>query len=70
MSKRSIENPFQALENEAYDAFREWPIWLVLREKELAAHVTGRPVQPGGEASTRPNAAAPDGTQPLKSPRH
>ncbi|MDX1994382.1 MAG: hypothetical protein SF029_18510 [bacterium] len=67
MSKRIVENPFQALENEAYDAFREWPIWLVLREKELATHVVGRAVQPGREASARPNTAAPDDAQPEKS---
>jgi hypothetical protein len=29
--------PWQELEKQAYHAWREWPIWLVLRERELAA---------------------------------
>jgi len=28
--------PWQDLEQQAYHAYREWPIWLVLRERELA----------------------------------
>ena len=30
MSKKTAASPFQALEEEAYHAFREWPVWLVL----------------------------------------
>jgi hypothetical protein len=42
--KPTTASPFQALEEEAYHAFREWPIWLVLRERELAAHLdAGKP---------------------------
>ena len=45
MPKKSTESPFQALEEEAYHAFREWPVWLVLRERELDAHLKAqRPV--------------------------
>jgi hypothetical protein len=39
MAKTPSASPFQALEEQAYHAFREWPIWLVLRERELAAHL-------------------------------
>jgi hypothetical protein len=39
MAKKTDTNPFLALEEEAYHAFREWPLWLVLRERELAAHL-------------------------------
>lgn len=39
MAKKRAESPFQALEQEAYQAYREWPIWLVLRGRELAAHL-------------------------------
>lgn len=42
MAGKIPESPFQALEEEAYHAFREWPIWLVLRERELDAHLTAR----------------------------
>lgn len=34
--------PWQAIEEQAYHAYREWPIWLVLRERELAAHLSLR----------------------------
>lgn len=42
MSKKTTASPFQALEEDAYHAFREWPIWLVLRERELEAHLTAQ----------------------------
>jgi hypothetical protein len=32
-------SPFKIMEEEAYHAFLEWPVWLVLREKELAAYL-------------------------------
>jgi hypothetical protein len=50
--------PWQALETEAYHAFREWPIWLALREKELAAHLGT------GTASDRQAGAASDEAPP------
>ncbi|MHB8625968.1 MAG: hypothetical protein ACYDBJ_21255 [Aggregatilineales bacterium] len=31
------DQPLREIEQAAYHAFREWPILLVLREKELAA---------------------------------
>ena len=39
MPKPPSTNPFQAMEEEAYHAFLEWPLWLALREKELAAYL-------------------------------
>lgn len=59
MSKKAVESPFQALEAEAYHAFREWPVWLVLRERELAAHLDpGKPpLRPPTAASTDSHAA-------------
>lgn len=39
MAKKRVEYPFRALEQEAYLAYREWPILLVLRERELAAQL-------------------------------
>lgn len=60
MSKKTAANPFQALEEEAYHAFREWPLWLVLRERELDVYLTAQ----------RPPAAATAGTPPEKPPRH
>ncbi len=41
MSKKtSNPPPWQAIEEQAYHAYREWPIWLALRERELAAHLS------------------------------
>jgi len=58
--KKTAASPFQALEEEAYHAFREWPVWLVLRERELDAHLTAQ----------RPPAAANAGAQPEQQRRH
>ena len=60
MSKKTAASPFQALEEEAYHAFREWPVWLVLRERELDAHLTAQ----------RPPAAANPGTKSEQQRRH
>jgi len=57
MSKRTTgeTHPFQALEEEAYHAFREWPVWLVLRERELDAHLAAqRP--PDAAGADKPSA--------------
>jgi hypothetical protein len=46
MPKQDIPRPDQPLretEQAAYHAFREWPILLVLREKELAQLPTAAP---------------------------
>ena len=55
MSKKTAASPFQALEEEAYHAFREWPVWLVLRERELDAHLAAQ--RPPGAADTDPPSA-------------
>jgi hypothetical protein len=60
MSKKTAASPFQALEEEAYHAFREWPVWLVLRERELEAHLTAQ----------RPSATQNAGTKPEGQRRH
>ena len=52
MAKTISSSPFQAMEEEAYHAFREWPILLVMRQKELSMHlatVAATPA-PSGEA--------------------
>ncbi len=55
-------SPFQAMEEEAHQAFLEWPVWLVLREKELAAYLdapaTNRP-----QANARAASGARGSTQ-------
>ena len=35
-TKATATAPWQELETQAYHAFREWHLWLVLRERELA----------------------------------
>lgn len=39
MAKKEDKNIFKELEMQALLAFREWPIWLILREKELQMHL-------------------------------
>lgn len=36
MAKKDTQHPWQQIEEQAFHAFREWPLWLVLRERELA----------------------------------
>ncbi|MEQ8672779.1 MAG: hypothetical protein RLP44_11910 [Aggregatilineales bacterium] len=36
MAKKETIHPWQQIEEQAFHAFREWPLWLVLRERELA----------------------------------
>lgn len=42
MAKKAAQTPWQDLEQQAVEAYREWHVWLVLREKELAARHTRR----------------------------
>ena len=35
-TKATAAAPWQDLEKQAYHAYREWHLWLVLRERELA----------------------------------
>jgi len=35
-TKATASAPWQDLEKQAYHAYREWHLWLVLRERELA----------------------------------
>ena len=61
MAKKETVHPWQQIEEQAFHAFREWPLWLVLRQRELAAHQSGsrttaRPVATtgAGESTERP----------------
>ena len=63
MAKTPSASPFQALEEQAYHAFREWPLWLVLRERELAAHLPASPSSQPAAASQ--NAHTPTVTSPV-----
>ncbi|HML21000.1 MAG TPA: hypothetical protein PKD09_05085 [Aggregatilinea sp.] len=55
MAKQPSTSPFKVMEEEAYHAFLEWPVWLVLREKELAAYLAAdRPqADPRAASDTR-----------------
>lgn len=58
MAKKSTQTPWLDLEQQAVEAYREWPIWLVLREKELTArlpHASKRtPRDPADPAAAAP----------------
>lgn len=36
MAKKDSIHPWQQIEEQAFHAFREWPLWLVLRQRELS----------------------------------
>ena len=55
MAKKDTVHPWQQIEEQAFHAFREWPLWLVLRERELAQQSTG-------SASGTPSATGTDTT--------
>lgn len=55
MSKKTTNAPpWQAIEEQAYHAYREWPIWLVLRERELAAHLSLHKSSEKAEPAVKP----------------
>lgn len=43
MAKKGTVHPWQQIEEQAFHAFREWPLWLVLRERELRQQIEGTP---------------------------
>jgi hypothetical protein len=51
---KTIAAPWQALEEQAFHAYREWPIWLVLRERELAARTTPDQATPARSSLSLP----------------
>jgi hypothetical protein len=64
MPRQPSTSPFKAMEEEAYQAFLEWPIWLVLREKELAAYLgDARPPADQSAAAGAREAAQSSDTQ-------
>ncbi len=65
MAKPVSSSPFQAMEEEAYHAFREWPIFLVMRQKELETHLGALAPQP---APSHPAGAAPAGQRTVDAP--
>lgn len=48
MAKDNAQS-WEKIEEQAYHAFREWPLWLLLRQKELAAHL--QQAQPPADAA-------------------
>lgn len=59
MPKRpTTQTPWHDLEQQAYHAYREWQVWLVLRERELDQRLAG--------AGTNRRAAAADSTAPSR----
>jgi len=59
MAKKDTLHPWQQIEEQAFHAFREWPLWLVLRERELA----NRTNQPSSDQISAAAAGKPS-TQP------
>ncbi len=59
MAKKNTGHPWQQIEEQAFHAFREWPLWLVLRERELA----NRTNQSSSDKAAAPAAGKPS-TQP------
>lgn len=57
--------PWQALETQAYHAFREWHLWLVLRERALTTRSPNHRL-PVGRTDNR----APDTTTDAENPEH
>lgn len=57
--------PWQEVEEQAYHAWREWPIWLVLRARELAPHsAAGRPQRTASGAAPAAETAQSPSTTP------
>ena len=52
MANPISSTPFKAMEDEAYHSFLEWPILLVMRQKELEMHLAAisSTASPSGKA--------------------
>ena len=63
MAKQETVHPWQQIEQQAFHAFREWPLWLVLRQRELAAQQTGSrtTARPGSTAGAGQTIEQPEG---------
>jgi hypothetical protein len=61
MPKKDTIHPWQQIEEQAFHAFREWPIWLLLRERELAARSTQSPSDQAYPPTARPAVEQPAG---------
>jgi hypothetical protein len=59
-TKAGTTPDWQDLEKQAYHACREWPIWLMLRTRELEEHLRKEP------SKSHPPAPARSGTQPVQ----
>jgi len=57
-TKATATAPWQDLEKQAYHAYREWHLWLVLRERELTERGAA------GRADKRTPGAAPAAEKP------
>jgi hypothetical protein len=57
MAKKEVVHPWQQIEEQAFHAFREWPLWLVLRQRELAQQ-SRRELPPGTASGASPAAGA------------
>jgi len=58
MAKKDTTHPWQQIEEQAFHAFREWPLWLVLRQRELSMQTVQTT-----PASTAPAAGAGKSTE-------
>jgi hypothetical protein len=54
MAKKSAPHPWQQIEQQAFHAFREWPLWLLLRQRELAQQTRATPRAAAAAAHARP----------------
>jgi hypothetical protein len=52
MAKKDTLHPWQQIEEQAFHSFREWPLWLVLRQRELAQQTSRTPSRPSPTAGT------------------
>lgn len=68
MAKQADISPWRTLEEEVYHAFREWPIWLALRERELAVHL--RPADTTDAAESQGTRNVSTSGLPLATPHH
>lgn len=67
MPKKDTERadqPLRDTEDAAYHAFREWPVLLVLRQKELAA------LQPSSQPTDQPQPLTTDKKELTDEPPH
>lgn len=62
MTRQPVLTPWQEIEEQARLAYREWPLFLKMRLRELKRHLPPEAFAASGAATSQPATSSPDST--------